>query len=328
VNWLHDLCEFGMICFSLADAVASGPSLYWLEVRMSYVIAAPEIMTSAATDVASIGSTLNAANAGAAAPTTGIVVAAEDEVSAAIAELFSSHGQAFQALSAQSAAFHCQIVQALNAGAGAYASTETASAGPLQTLAQNLPVPNAAVSVGGFTLLRLGSATASSDPLTWGIAIAFGANSTARVTGDADALAFGANSLAEASTLNLATATGTNSVAFANQGYLNQASALGPNSAAYAQTGNLQTANALGAHTTASAVNGTLDIAQAMGPGSTAVAGGGTNAVAIAGGPGSTAVAGASPTTPGNVTFAAAIGTMLDATATGKNFLVNIVFQP
>ena len=50
---------------------------------MSYVIAAPEAMTSAATALASIGSTLNAANGAAAAPTTGIVVAAEDEVSAA-----------------------------------------------------------------------------------------------------------------------------------------------------------------------------------------------------------------------------------------------------
>jgi len=96
------------------------------------------------------------------------VAAAGDEVSAAVASLFSGHGQAFQALGAQAAAFHDQFVQALNAGAGAYASTEAASAGPLQTLAQGLPVPNMAVSVGGFTLLRSGSATASSEPLTWG----------------------------------------------------------------------------------------------------------------------------------------------------------------
>jgi triacylglycerol lipase len=38
---------------------------------MSYVIAAPEFLTSAASDVASIGSTLNAAHA-ATAPTTGV----------------------------------------------------------------------------------------------------------------------------------------------------------------------------------------------------------------------------------------------------------------
>src|SRR6516165_12649192 len=55
---------------------------------MSYVIAAPEIMTSAATDLATIGSALTAANAAAAAPTTGILAAAQDEVSAAIAAVF------------------------------------------------------------------------------------------------------------------------------------------------------------------------------------------------------------------------------------------------
>ena len=81
---------------------------------MSFVIAAPELVTAAATDLANIGSTLNAANAAAATQTTGVLAAAEDEVSAAIAALFSSHGQQFQALSAQASAFHSQFVQALN----------------------------------------------------------------------------------------------------------------------------------------------------------------------------------------------------------------------
>jgi hypothetical protein len=105
---------------------------------MSYVIAAPEMIASAATDVASIGSTLNGANAAAAVPTTGVLAAAEDEVSAAIAELFSEHGRAFQALSAQAAAFHEQFVQALTAGAGSYAATEAANGSSLQTLVQHL----------------------------------------------------------------------------------------------------------------------------------------------------------------------------------------------
>jgi hypothetical protein len=94
---------------------------------MSYVIAAPEMMTAAATDLANIGSTIRAANAAAAAPTTGIVVAAEDEVSAAIAALFSGHGRAYQTLSAQAAASHDQFVQALTAGAGSYVSAEAAN---------------------------------------------------------------------------------------------------------------------------------------------------------------------------------------------------------
>jgi hypothetical protein len=71
---------------------------------MSYVIAAPEMMTSAATDLATIGSTLNTANAAAAASITGVVVAAGDGMSAPIALLFSSHAQQFQALSADAAA--------------------------------------------------------------------------------------------------------------------------------------------------------------------------------------------------------------------------------
>ncbi len=285
-------------------------------------------MTSAATDLATIGSNLSAAHTAAATQTTGVLDAAEDEVSAAIAAVFSSHGQQFQALGAQAAAFHEQFMQLLNAGAGQYSSAEAANAGPLQTLAQNLPVPNVAVSVGGFTLLRLGSATASSKPLTWGIAIAFGANSDARATGFSDAIALGTNSLAEASTQNLATAFGTNSVAVADRGYFNQASAFGPNSAAYAETGNLQTANAIGDHSTAVAIHGNLDMATAVAPGSTAVAGGGISLTATALGNGSTAVAGASPTNAGNLDFALAIGNMIDATATGRDALVNIVFQP
>ena len=79
---------------------------------MSYVIAAPEMLAAVAADAAGIGSSLSAANSVAAARTTAVMAAAEDEVSAAIAELFSGHGQRFQALSAQAAAFHNQFVQA------------------------------------------------------------------------------------------------------------------------------------------------------------------------------------------------------------------------
>ena len=55
---------------------------------------------TAAADVAGIGSSLSAANTVALAPTTGILYAAQDEVSSAIAAMFSAHGQEFQALSA------------------------------------------------------------------------------------------------------------------------------------------------------------------------------------------------------------------------------------
>ena len=76
---------------------------------MSFLIATPEFVTAAATDLADIGGT-RAADA-AAAPTTGVLAAGADEVSAAVAALFGAHGQAYQATSAQAAAFHNQFVQ-------------------------------------------------------------------------------------------------------------------------------------------------------------------------------------------------------------------------
>ena len=102
---------------------------------MSLLVVAPELVESAAANVESIGSALRAANAAAAAPTTGIAAAGADEVSAAVAALFAGHGQEFQALSAQASAFHQQFVQALSAGAGSYLAAEAANASPLQAVA-------------------------------------------------------------------------------------------------------------------------------------------------------------------------------------------------
>jgi hypothetical protein len=84
--------------------------------------------------IVGLGSTISAANAATAAPTTGLLAAGADEVSAAIAALFGAYGQAHQALSAQAAAFHQEFVQALTAAAGTYAAAEAAAASPLQSL--------------------------------------------------------------------------------------------------------------------------------------------------------------------------------------------------
>jgi len=101
---------------------------------MSYVIAGPEIMTAAASDLARIGSNLSAAHLAAAAPTVAVMPAAADEVSASIAHLFSAHAQDYQALAGQAAAFNDQFVQHLTAGAFSYASAEANSAGLLNGL--------------------------------------------------------------------------------------------------------------------------------------------------------------------------------------------------
>jgi hypothetical protein len=113
---------------------------------MSFVHAAPEFVTVAASDLASIGSTLDAAHAAAVAPTTGVLAAGADEVSAAITTIFAAHAQAYQALSAQAAAFHQQFVQLMNAGAGSYASTEAASVKPLRTLEAEISQEEATIS--------------------------------------------------------------------------------------------------------------------------------------------------------------------------------------
>jgi hypothetical protein len=54
---------------------------------MAYVIAAPKMMTSAASDLAAIGSNVSAARMVAAARTTSVIPAAADRVSTGIAEV-------------------------------------------------------------------------------------------------------------------------------------------------------------------------------------------------------------------------------------------------
>lgn len=65
---------------------------------MEYLIAAQDVLVAAAADLEGIGSALAAANRAAEAPTTGLLAAGADEVSAAIASLFSGNAQAYQAM--------------------------------------------------------------------------------------------------------------------------------------------------------------------------------------------------------------------------------------
>lgn len=52
-----------------------------------------------------------------ASPSTGIVAAAADEVSAALAALFGAHGEMYQDLSSQAAAVHVQFIQTVTGAA-------------------------------------------------------------------------------------------------------------------------------------------------------------------------------------------------------------------
>jgi PE family len=95
---------------------------------MSFVTAQPELLAAAAGNLQGIGSAMTAGNAAAAAPTTGVVPAAADEVSALTAAQFAGHAEMYQAVSAQAAAIHEMFVNTLGISAGSYAAAEAANA--------------------------------------------------------------------------------------------------------------------------------------------------------------------------------------------------------
>lgn len=95
---------------------------------MSFVTAQPEMLTAAAASLQGIGSAMTVHNAAAAAPTTGLVPAAADEVSMLTASQFAAHAQMYQDVSAQAAAIHEMFVNTLALSAGSYATTEAANA--------------------------------------------------------------------------------------------------------------------------------------------------------------------------------------------------------
>lgn len=95
---------------------------------MSFLHADPEALKAAASNIAGIGSEISSANAAASLPTTGVVAAAADQVSAQVAALFSSHAQGYQQLSSQISAFHEKFVQALGSSAASYAGAESSAA--------------------------------------------------------------------------------------------------------------------------------------------------------------------------------------------------------
>ncbi|WP_197516995.1 MULTISPECIES: PE family protein [unclassified Mycobacterium] len=126
------------------------------------LIATPELISSAATDLGTIGANLSAAHTAAAAPTLALNPAAADEVSVTVAHLFSRHAQEYQGWAGQAAAFQEQFVQHLSAGAGSYASAEAGNAAALQPLAASAgPIANVIATVGGEIQSFLDNALAS-----------------------------------------------------------------------------------------------------------------------------------------------------------------------
>ncbi|MCV7378193.1 PE family protein [Mycobacterium alsense] len=142
---------------------------------MTGLITVPETLAATAADVQGIGSAINTAGASAAGQTTGMVAAAQDEVSAAIADLFAAYGREYQAVLSQAEAFHAEFTRALTAAAGTYAQAEAANTAlvsgvsneitaPIRALLGQSPVTGGA-STGGSSLISTVRLAAAGDPV-------------------------------------------------------------------------------------------------------------------------------------------------------------------
>jgi hypothetical protein len=101
---------------------------------MSFMRVAPEAVLAKASDLGRIASSIDSANAIAAAQTTTVAAPAADGVSALVAEVFGSHAANYQDFSAQMAAVHEQLVQNLIATSNAYAYAEAQNAQGIKSL--------------------------------------------------------------------------------------------------------------------------------------------------------------------------------------------------
>ncbi|WP_343709162.1 PE family protein [Mycobacterium sp.] len=93
-----------------------------------FVTTQPEALSMAAENLDAIGSAVSSQNAASAAPTTGIIPAASDEVSALTAAQFVAHAHMYQSIMAEATAIHEMFVKTLSTSAISYAATEAANA--------------------------------------------------------------------------------------------------------------------------------------------------------------------------------------------------------
>jgi hypothetical protein len=94
---------------------------------MSFVTTQPEALTAAASALQTLGTTMAAQNAAAAAPTIDLLPAAADPVSVLQATQFAAYGTWYQHVSARAAAIHQMLVSTLGTSAGSYGETESAN---------------------------------------------------------------------------------------------------------------------------------------------------------------------------------------------------------
>ncbi|MGH3961399.1 PPE family protein, SVP subgroup [Mycobacterium sp.] len=94
---------------------------------MAFVTVVSEALPAAASQLEGIGSAMTAQSAATAAPTTGVIPAAADQVSTLQAMLFSSYGSLYQQISAQATAIHEMFVNTLATSGASYGTTEAAN---------------------------------------------------------------------------------------------------------------------------------------------------------------------------------------------------------
>jgi hypothetical protein len=123
---------------------------------MSYVTVLADALAAAASQLEGIGTSVAAEDAAVATPTTGVIPAAADEVSALQAGIFSTYGQLYQTLSAQAQVIHQQFVNTLGTSANSYAATEAAN----QVGAASTPLSGLGSLLGGSSA----ATSAATDP--------------------------------------------------------------------------------------------------------------------------------------------------------------------
>lgn len=101
---------------------------------MTNLFIQPQLVATAAAEVAGIGWEIDTATAAAAGPTTSVVAAGGDAVSTAAANLFNAVGRELQQAFKKAATVNREIVQGLNNANGAYLAAETAASNTLGTL--------------------------------------------------------------------------------------------------------------------------------------------------------------------------------------------------
>lgn len=98
---------------------------------MTFVTTEPEAMVASAGELTGIGGVMAGAHAAAAAPTTTVLPAGLEEVSALMAMVFNTHGAMHQAVAAEGMAVHATHVATLETSAASYAAVEAINMGGL-----------------------------------------------------------------------------------------------------------------------------------------------------------------------------------------------------